>query len=109
MPAIVVEQAEAYMGQIHPIPSSHMPTVSESGAGHKLLYQIEVKRQGCCVAQHVVEAADALAAINLVERYYGEPVEVETVCVEDEEGNRRHTLVVKNWHGYTFDARVIEP
>jgi hypothetical protein len=73
------------------------------------LYQIDVKSQGSCVAQHFVEAADALTAINLVESYYGEPVKTETIIVENEDGSLRQKIVVKNWHGYTFDARAVSP
>ena len=82
---------------------------SVSGNKQIRLYQIDVKTQGSSVAQHFVEAVDALTAINLVESYYGEPVEVETVVVEHEDGSLRQKIVVKNWHGYTFDARAVEP
>jgi hypothetical protein len=47
-------------------------------------------------------------AINLVETEYGEPVQVDSVLVENEDGSLHQVLAVKNWHGFTFDARVIK-
>jgi hypothetical protein len=87
----------------------HYSADSVSGNKQIHLYQIDVKMQGSFVAQHFVEAIDALTAINLVESYYGEPVQVETVVVEDEDGDLRQKIVIKNWHGYTFDARIVNP
>ncbi len=75
--------------------------------GKMFRYQIEVKSQGSHIAEHIVEATDALMAINFVERCYGEPAEVETGVVENEHGIRHHIMVVKHWHGYTFNARAI--
>jgi len=72
-------------------------------------YQIEVSKQGRLVARHIVEAANALAAINLVETCYGPPVEVELGLIEDGRGRRRPVMVVNDWHGYMFDARAIQP
>ncbi|MFQ5613023.1 MAG: hypothetical protein ACE5H9_12915 [Anaerolineae bacterium] len=69
-------------------------------------YRIEVKSQGNRVAEHTVEAVDALAAINLVEGRYGEPPKVEYVSVENDDGSQRQVLIVSNWHGYTFHARA---
>lgn len=71
-----------------------------------MLFQVEVKRHGNRVTEHVVEAPDALSAINLVELLYGEPPSVEYVMVEDEEGRKRSMMVVNNWHGYSFHARA---
>ena len=87
----------------------HYSADSVTGNEKIYLYQIDVKAQGSSVAQHFVEAADALTAINLVESYYGEPVKVETVVVENEDGSLRQKIVVKHWHGYTFDARAVSP
>ncbi len=70
-------------------------------------YQITVKNQGIPVATHTVEAADALAAIRQVELLYGEPVRVEFVTVELEDGRKRHEMKVHNWHGYSFVARKV--
>jgi hypothetical protein len=72
-----------------------------------MLFQIEVKSQGRLIDQHQVEAADALTAINQVESYYGEPPSFEVSLVELEHGRKRYTLIVNNWHGYTFQARAI--
>ena len=77
--------------------------------GKMFRYQIEVKSQGSPVAEHIVEATDALMAINFIERSYGEPTEVETIVIENEHGVQRHIKVVKYWHGYTFNARSIGP
>ena len=72
-----------------------------------MLYRIEVKNQGNLVANHTIEALDALTAINQVERYYGDPVMFEMVLIEDEHGRKRPAMVVTNWHGYAFEARAI--
>jgi len=101
----VIEPITSDMTQIPATPSPQWATPARP----IVLYLVEVKSQGSCIAQHTVEAVDALSAINLVEPQYGEPVEVETVYVENEDGSHRQKLVVKNWHGYTFDARMIEP
>jgi hypothetical protein len=74
-----------------------------------MLYQVEVKRQGCLVTNHLIEALDGLTAINQVERYYGEPPEFDIVTVELEHNRKRHLLLVDNWHGYTFQARLAGP
>ena len=71
------------------------------------LYHVEVRNQGKWIAEHIVAARNALAAINLVELQYGEPLEAEIVKVENEDGRQRHVLVPKNWHGYTFVARLV--
>jgi hypothetical protein len=74
-----------------------------------MVYDIEVKQQGSPIAHHIVEAADALSAINRVERWYSDPVEYETVLIEDEHNQRHRVLLAHHWHGYTFEARAIEP
>jgi hypothetical protein len=79
-----------------------------SGRDPIRLFQIEVKAQGCRVAEHIIAAGNALEAINLVETEYGEPVQVDSVLVENEDGSLHQVLAVKNWHGFTFDARVIK-
>jgi hypothetical protein len=68
-------------------------------------YRVEVFATGRLIAEHTVEAADALAAINLVEASYGEPPEVEYRTTHHEDGTRETALVVIGWHGYTFIAR----
>ncbi len=70
-------------------------------------YQITVKNQGEIVATHTVDAADALSAIKQVEVLYGDPVRVEFVTVELEDGRKRHEMKVHNWHGYSFIAREV--
>lgn len=74
-----------------------------------MLYQVEVKRQGQLFEQHIVEAPDALTAINQVEIRYGEPATFDFVTIEDEHGRKHHVLMVSDWHGYTFEARAILP
>ena len=73
-----------------------------------MLYLITVKSQGTVIAKHTVEAPDALRAANQVELRYGEPVKVEYVTVELEDGRKRTSMVVHNWHGYSFHARRIK-
>ena len=72
------------------------------------LYQVEVFASGRFVAEHTVEAADALAAIELVEARYGEPPELEYKTTQHEDGTWETALVVIGWHGYTFMARKVE-
>ena len=55
-----------------------------------------------------MKAADALAAINLVESTYGEPPEVEYKTIHHEDGTKEIALVVVGWHGYTFLARDLK-
>lgn len=105
MPTLVIEHIIPDMAEIPATPAPQWAPPARPIA----LYLVEVKSQGSCIAHHRVEAIDALTAINLVEQHYGEPVEVETVYVENEDGSRRQKIVIKNWHGYTFDARKIEP
>lgn len=73
------------------------------------LYHVQVKRQGVHVADHIVEAPDALSAINLVENAYGDPVRLEKSLLEDEGGHRHQIMLASNWHGYMFEAWAIEP
>ncbi len=70
-------------------------------------FQIIVKNQGEPIATHIIDAASALAAIKQVEPLYGEPVRVEFVTVELEDGRKRHEMKVHNWHGYSFLARKV--
>jgi hypothetical protein len=74
-------------------------------------YQIEVRSQGNLVAEHVIVAANALKAINLVESEYGEPVQAETTLLDASRGNRVRckVMVAKNSHGYTFEAQTLSP
>ncbi len=71
-------------------------------------YLVTVKSQGVVVAEHKIEAPDALTAANQVELRYGEPVKVEHVTVELEDGRKRASMVVHNWHGYCFHAKCVE-
>jgi hypothetical protein len=73
-----------------------------------MLYHIEVKNQGSYVAEYIIEAANVLAAINLVENYYGEPVRIEKAIIEDEDGSRHEVMIVNHWHGYAFHAQTID-
>jgi hypothetical protein len=72
-----------------------------------MLYRVEVRRQGSLIESHVIEALDALTAINQVESQYGEPTHFEIVSIEDEHGRKHHVLMVSDWHGYTFEARAL--
>lgn len=74
-----------------------------------MIYDIEVKQQGSPIAHHIIEALNALAAINLVEGNYGEPVRYEVALIEDGYSHRHRIMVANNWHGYTFEARAIGP
>jgi hypothetical protein len=100
-------------------PELHTPATAAADLGQRLgpspssadpirLYQIEVKAQGSHIARHLISAGNALDAINLVESEYGEPVEIESILIEKEDGSQHPLMTIKNWHGYTFDARVIE-
>jgi hypothetical protein len=98
-----IESLESSAGNL---PQPLQPT--PAGRGPIQLFQIEVKAQGCLVAEHIIAASSALEAINLVETEYGEPVQVDSVLVENQDGSLHQVLAVKNWHGFTFDARVIK-
>ncbi len=71
-------------------------------------YLITVKSQGSVVAEHKIEAPNTLTAIQQVELRYGEPVKIEHVTVELEDGRKRTSMVVHNWHGYCFHAKRIK-
>jgi hypothetical protein len=71
-------------------------------------YQIQVFFSGEFIAEHKIEAASALSAINLVEANYGEPPEVAYKTIYHEDGTKERILVVSSWHGYTFLARDID-
>lgn len=83
--------------------------VAESGGEQLQLYQIEVRSQGQLVAERVIAASSALKAITLIESEYGEPVQAETAVIENDNGRRSRVMIATNWHGYTFEARVIAP
>ena len=72
------------------------------------LYRVEVFVSGSLMAEHTVEAADALAAIDLIEARYGEPPELEHKTTQHEDGTWETALVVIGWHGYTFMARKVK-
>jgi hypothetical protein len=69
------------------------------------VYQVEVSFSGQRVSEHIVEASDAMSAINLIETEYGEPPEVKYKTIHHENGTKEHVLVVSDWHGYSFLAR----
>ncbi len=71
-------------------------------------YQVIVRQQGTRVAEHTIKAPDALSAINQIERYYGDPVQMEERVTEDEDGHPHQIMLVSNWHGYTFEAVAID-
>lgn len=71
------------------------------------LYQVEVKRQGCTIAEFTVPAASALTAIAQVERYYGDPASVEYVTFEDSHHRSHEVMLIHHWHGYMFHAKAI--
>jgi hypothetical protein len=73
------------------------------------IYTVEVQQGGNPIAFYTIEAPDALSAINRVELLYGEPVTVEKTAIEDEEGEWHRITLARNWHGYMFQARAIEP
>jgi hypothetical protein len=72
-----------------------------------MIYDIEVKQQGSPMAHHIVEAVNALAAINRVESTYGQPVQYPVASIKDEHSHLHRIVVASNWHGYTFEARAI--
>ncbi|GAB4427114.1 MAG: hypothetical protein Kow0031_07080 [Anaerolineae bacterium] len=71
-------------------------------------YLVRVSQQGVVVASHLMCAPDALGAINLVEQYYYQPVQVEKTIFEDGDGKRREVTTASNWHGYMFEAHAVE-
>lgn len=72
-------------------------------------YVVVVDLHGNSVGEHIVEAPDALSAINRVEADYGLPVEISFVTVELEDGRKQNKMVVNNWLGYNFTARRLPP
>lgn len=70
-----------------------------------MLYLVTVKSQGNVILEQPVDAPDALNAINQVETQFGDPVTVEYVVVELDDGRKQPKMVVHNWHGYSFLAR----
>lgn len=70
-------------------------------------YCVEVFARGQRVSEHIVDAPNGLAAINLVEANYGEPAQVEYKTVYHEDGTKERLLVVTSWHGYSFLARPV--
>ena len=75
----------------------------------QVTFLVEVFQQGAQIATHTVEATDALAAIDQVEGYYGAPLELEDVLVDQENCGRHHIMLVNNWRGYMFQARALQP
>jgi hypothetical protein len=71
------------------------------------LYRVEVKRQGCTIAEFTVPAATALTAIEQVERFYGDPASVEHATIEDSHSRQHDVMLVHHWHGYMFHAKAI--
>ncbi|HXV99912.1 MAG TPA: hypothetical protein VEC93_15955 [Anaerolineae bacterium] len=74
-----------------------------------MLYQVEVKKQGTFVANHIVEAPNAMTAIDLVESYYTEPVSLEKALTENGHSQVHQVMLAINWHGYSFHAWAIKP
>lgn len=72
-------------------------------------YRVEVYSRGVFISNHTIEAEDALAAINLVEAQYGQPPKVEETTVYFDDGKKEHMLIVSDWHGYSFEARQLQP
>ena len=72
-------------------------------------YLVTVTRQGSPVGTHIVEAVDALKAINLVERYYRAPDRQERISGEDEVDPQYEIAETDNWHGFMFQAQAIGP
>jgi hypothetical protein len=82
--------------------------VSDSSERQLSFYRVEVRNSGSLVAEHTITATGALEAISLIENEYGEPLQAEIAKVDTGDGRHRQVLISKNWHGYTFDARVVE-
>jgi len=70
-------------------------------------YRVEVFANGQLITTHQVEAPDALSAINLVEKSYGDPPQVAYKTIHHEDGTMERVLVVTSWHGYSFMARRV--
>ena len=68
-------------------------------------YQIQVFSRGTMISEYTLEAANALAAIEVVEADYGDPPEVEYKTIYHEDGRKELALVVSRWHGFMFEAR----
>jgi hypothetical protein len=79
----------------------------DAGEQAKRIYLVEVQQRGSAIAAYTVEAPDALAAINQVERLYGEPVNLEEIGVEDEDRQDYLFILARHWHGYMFQARAL--
>jgi hypothetical protein len=92
------------------IESSWPPALApEPGPGPLNLrrYEVEIRQHGVYVANFTVQAGDARAAIDLVERHYGRPVLLEKSEVSGPDGRWRQVLVAKAWRGYTYQAQQI--
>jgi hypothetical protein len=74
-----------------------------------MLYQVEVKKQGTFVANYIVEAPNALTAINMVESCYSEPFSLGKVLMENEHSHPCQVMLATNWHNYTFHTWGIKP
>jgi len=71
-------------------------------------YLVIVRSQGNIIATHPIKAPNALTAIAAAERLYGDPVRVEYVSVELDDGRKQTKMIIHNWHGYSFLARKIK-
>lgn len=71
-------------------------------------YIVRVSQQGTVIASHLVNAPDALSAINFVEQYYYQPVQLEKTFIENEDGKLHEVTIASNWHGYMFEAQAIK-
>ncbi len=70
------------------------------------LYRVAVFARGEMIAEHMIEAPNALTAMNLVELEYGPAPRYEFTTVHNEDGTKERALIVHDWHGYTFLARI---
>ena len=58
------------------------------------------------MADHIIEASNALSAIEQVEKAYGETVKIEFDAIENEHNRYHPVMTVNNWYGYIFAARA---
>lgn len=71
-------------------------------------YIVRVSQQGVMIGEHLVNASNALNAINFVERYYYQPVQWEKTLIENRDGKCHEVALANNWHGYMFEAHITE-
>lgn len=71
-------------------------------------YIVRVSQQGVVIGDHLVNAPDALNAINFVERYFYQPVQWGKTLIDYGDGKSHEVATANNWHGYMFEAHAIE-